>query len=273
MRPLRISAISFLNTAPLMWSFENEPTSELAENFDINYTVPSACARALLEGTADIGIIPAITYATIPDLVIIPDIAIASRGPVKSILLVSKVPIDQIRTIATDSSSRTSVVLTRVLLQNWFGGPRQMHEMAPDLASMLAGGDAALLIGDAALLATTTGYHVYDLAELWLEKTGKPFVFAVWAVRRAALSEASPKLNVAEIFIRSRDRGIRPENIQHLADKWGPRLGLSVESVRDYLTDNIYYYLDRPCLEGLQLFYRLAAQCSAIPHSPELHFL
>jgi chorismate dehydratase len=256
-----------------MWSFENEPTSELSENFDINYTVPSACARALLEGTADIGIIPAITYATIPDLVIIPDIAIASRGPVRSILLVSKVPIEQIRTIATDSSSRTSVVLTRVLLQNWYGGPRQMREMAPDLAPMLSACDAALLIGDAALLATTTGYHVYDLAELWLEKTGKPFVFAVWAVRRAALTEASPRLKVADIFIRSRDHGILPGNIQLLSDKWGPRLGLSVDSVRDYLTDNIYYYLDRPCLEGLQLFYRLAAECGAIDHAPALHFL
>lgn len=256
-----------------MWSFENEPTSELAENFDISYTVPSACARALRDGAADIGIIPAITYATIPDLVIIPDIAIAARGPVRSILLVSKVPIEQIRTVATDSSSRTSVVLTRVLLQNWYGGPRQMREMDPDLEPMLASCDAALLIGDAALLATTTGYHVYDLAELWLQKTGKPFVFAVWAVRRAALREASPKLDVSQIFERSRDRGILPGNIQFLSDKWGPRLGLSIESVRDYLTDNIYYYLDRSCLEGLQLFYRLAAECRSIERAPELHFL
>ena len=256
-----------------MWSFENEPTSELAEHFDINYTVPSACARALRDGTAEIGIIPAITYATIPDLVIIPDIAIASRGAVRSILLVSKVPIEQIRTIATDSSSRTSVVLTRVLLQNWYGGSRQMREMDPDLEPMLAACDAALLIGDAALLATTSGYYVYDLAELWLEKTGKPFVFAVWAIRRAALPEASPKLDIARIFERSRDRGILTENIQLLSEKWGPRLGLSVNSVRDYLTDNIYYFLDRPCLDGLQLFFRLAVECRAIERAPELHFL
>jgi chorismate dehydratase len=256
-----------------MWSFENEPTSELAENFDINYTVPSACARALKDGTADIGIIPAITYATIPDLVIIPDIAIAARGPVKSILLVSKVPIEQIRTIATDSSSRTSVVLTRVLLENWFGGPRRMREMDPDLEPMLAACDAALLIGDAALLATTTGYHVYDLAELWQQKTDKPFVFAVWAVRRAALAEASPHLDVTAIFKRSRDRGILPANIQLLSEKWGPRLGISIDSVRDYLGDCIYYHLDPPCLEGLQLFYQLAARSGAIPRTPELNFL
>jgi chorismate dehydratase len=256
-----------------MWSFENEPTSELAENFDISYTVPSACARALLEGTADIGIIPAITYASIPELVTIPDIAIASRGPVRSILLVSKVPIEQIRTIATDSSSRTSVVLTRVLLENWYGGPRQMREMDPDLPAMLAACDAAMLIGDAALLANTSGYRVYDLAELWIQHTGKPFVFAVWAIRRAALTGVDPKLDVAGIFVRSRDRGILPENIQLLSEKWGPRLGLSVDSVRHYLTDNIYYHLDPPCLEGLQLFYRLAAECGAIDHAPALHFL
>src|SRR5271169_7099429 len=104
MRPLRISAISFLNTAPLMWNFEHQPTAEIAGNFEISYTVPSQCAQALHDGTADIGIVPVITYATIPDLVVIPRVTIAARGPVRSILLISKVPIEQIDTVAVDSS-------------------------------------------------------------------------------------------------------------------------------------------------------------------------
>jgi chorismate dehydratase len=273
MRALRISAISFLNTAPLMWSFDHEPSAELRQNFEISYTVPSACARSLYAGTADIGIIPAITYATIPDLVIIPDIAIAARGPVRSILLISKVPIDRIRTVATDSSSRTSAALTRVLLTKWYGGPRELREMAPDLPSMLAVCDAALIIGDPALTVNTEGYYAYDLAELWHRHTGRSFVFAVWAVRRASLAEADPALDIVGVFQRSRDIGIRPENIQTIAAEWSPRLDLTPESIVSYLTQNIYFRLDQPCLDGLQLFYRYAAECGAIDRAPELRFL
>ena len=107
---LKISAISFLNTAPLMWDFDHDAgaSSPLRKDFEIHYTVPSACAEALRAGTADIGIIPAITYQTIPDLVVIPDVAIGAEGPVRSILLVSKLPLDKIKTVAADTSSRTS---------------------------------------------------------------------------------------------------------------------------------------------------------------------
>src|SRR3989442_9873270 len=119
---LRISAISFLNTAPLMWDFEHPGFAQrdLGAEFDISYTVPSACAEALRQGDADIGIIPAITYQTIPDLVVIPDITIASNGAVRSILIVSKKPLEQIKTLAADTSSRTSVVLTKIMFQKWW---------------------------------------------------------------------------------------------------------------------------------------------------------
>ena len=111
MRRLRISAISYLNTAPLMWDFER---GHLVQHFDISYTVPSLCAQALQTGEADIGIIPAIAYQVIPDLLVIPEIAIAARGPVRSILLVSKVPVEQIKSVALDTSSRTSVALLEI---------------------------------------------------------------------------------------------------------------------------------------------------------------
>src|ERR1700722_16299062 len=148
MRRLRISAISYLNTAPLMWDFEH---GEAGRDFDISYTLPSACARALQEGTADIGIIPAAAYTQIPNLLILPDVAIASRQPVRSILLVSKVPVEKIRTVALDTSSMTSVALTKVIFEKWLGGGRTFSPMLPDLEKMLAGHDAALVIGDPAL--------------------------------------------------------------------------------------------------------------------------
>jgi chorismate dehydratase len=273
MRPLRISAISFLNTAPLMWNFEHQPTAELTSNFEIAYTVPSQCAKALHEGTADIGIVPVITYATIPDLVVIPRITIAARGPVRSILLISKVPIEQIGTVAVDSSSRTSVGLTQVLLTKFFGGKRPQVSMQPNLELMLAQCDAALIIGDPALLVKTDGLYSYDLAQVWNERTGKPFVFAVWAVRRQALEEMRPGLPVAEIFQRSRDAGLRPENVERIACDWSRRLGLTPEDIRSYLTENIYYDLDAPCLEGLRLFFEYAAECGAAPKAPALSFL
>lgn len=273
MRTLRISAISFLNTAPLMWDFEHEPTSEHRDNFEINYTVPSACAKALREGTADIGIIPVFTYAQIPDLVIIPDVAIAARGPVRSILLVSKVPIAQIRSVATDTSSRTSVALTQVILTKWFEGKREFTPHEPDLPKMLEHADAALLIGDAALVANTDGYHVYDLGEIWQERTGKPFVFAVWAVREQALREMKPGLGVTDIFQRSRDRGLLVTNVEAIARDWSPRLGLAEKEICGYLIDNIYYYLDAPCLEGLRLFFQYSVECGLIDKVPDLRFI
>jgi len=273
MRPLRISAISFLNTAPLMWDFYNQPTTEITENFTFRYDVPSTCAQALRVGDADIGIIPVITTASIPDLVVIPDIAIAALNQVRSILLVSKVPIEQIDRVAIDTSSRTSVALTQVLLTKFFGGGREVVPMRPSVEHMLKKCDAGLIIGDPALLAKTNGYYAYDLAEIWRERTGKPFVFAVWAVRKAALAEMRPGLDLAGIFQRSRDHGLEAKNLEHIAEQWSEKLGLARESIRDYLTCNIHYHLDAACLDGLSLFFQYAAELKLIERVPQLEFL
>jgi chorismate dehydratase len=281
MRPLRISAISYLNTAPLMWDFEH---GEAGRDFDISYTLPSACARALEAGTADIGIIPAAAYAQIPGLMILPDVAIASRRPVRSILLVSRVPIDQIRTVALDTSSMTSVALTKVLFEKWLGGGRTYTAMAPDIEKMLADHDAGLLIGDPALQVDRSRYLTLDLAEEWIRRTGKPFVFAFWAVRQDAMhgdshhrlsasrSDARTS-NLATIFQQSRDHGLEFASLASIAREWAPRLGISEADVHSYLTENIYYRLDTPCLEGLQLFYRYAAEVEALPTAPQVRFL
>jgi chorismate dehydratase len=275
MSRLKISAISYLNTAPLMWDFEHaEPGAD--NNFDISYTIPSACAEALRAGTADIGIIPAAAYATVPDLVIVPDVAIASRRAVRSILLVSKVPINQlskhVRTVALDNSSMTSVALAKILFAKWLGGERDYKPMAPDLDAMLGGCDAALLIGDPALQVDRTRYFTLDLAEEWVARTGKSFVFAFWAIRKQALAGRNGAA-IVEVFKKSRDHGLLPKNLEAIAQEWAPRLGLTVEIVRVYLTHNIHYYLDPPCLEGLRLYYRLAAEIGALPQAPEFQFL
>src|ERR1041384_2730025 len=168
MPPLRITAISFLNTARLMWDFENgERAARLRESFEIGYTIPSRCAEQLKAGSADIGIIPVAAYTVIPDLVIVPDVAIAAKNKVRSILLVSKVPIDKIRSVATDDSSRTSAALVEIYLRKFVGADPGFSRLEPKLDEMLRWHDAALLIGDPALKAQTKGYYVFDLAEEW----------------------------------------------------------------------------------------------------------
>ena len=277
MRRLRISAISFLNTAPLMWDFVGDriPGKRTLEtlDFEITYTVPSQCAEDLRGGAADIGIIPAITYATIPDLVILHDAAIAARGPVRSILLVCKKPMEEVRTIAADTSSRTSMALIQVLCEKFWGGKRQLEPMAPQLDQMLARCDAGLLIGDPALLVDRSRYRVYDLSEEWMRLTGKPFVFAFWAVRLAALSEVRRELDLAAVFRDSRDHGLQPENVARIARAWAPHVGISEGDVISYLTRSIHYCLDPECLQGLDLFFRYAVECGVIPTAPSLRFL
>jgi chorismate dehydratase len=298
MRRLRISAISYLNTAPLMWDFEHGDlqNTTVARDFDISYTLPSACARALEAGTADIGIIPAAAYAQIPALMVLPGVAIASRQPVRSILLVSRLPVDQIRTVALDTSSMTSVALTKILFEKWLGGGRTFTAADPDLDKMLAANDAALVIGDPALQIDRSRYVTLDLAEEWIRFTGKPFVFAFWAIRQQALEEAAlcqevalcgdsrprlsasrsdavPAPDLATIFQQSRDHGLEPVNLDRIVEEWSPRLNLAPSAIRAYLTENIHYHLDAACLEGLHLFYRYAAEIGALPAAPQIDFL
>jgi chorismate dehydratase len=265
---MRISAISYLNTAPLMWDFEHGLSSP---EFEISYTVPSECARELARGTADIGIIPAAAYATIPNLVIVPGVAIASKQPVRSILLVSHKRLEEIKTIALDNSSLTSAALTQMLFEKFWGGQRIFTSSAPRLEFMLASNDAALLIGDPALQVDRAKYQTWDLAEEWIRFTGKPFVFAFWAVRREALESCS--LDLSAIFNQSRDRGLEANNVSAIVHAWSPRLGISEQSARDYITSSVYFHLDDECMEGLRLFYAYAHRYGILPSVPKLSFV
>jgi chorismate dehydratase len=255
-----------------MWDFEH---GEGGHDFDITYTIPSECAAALAAGSSDIGIIPAITYAQIPGLVILPNIAIAAKGNVRSILLVCKKPIEDVRTVATDSSSRTSVALLQILFEKFLGGARSLTPHPPYLQEMLKKHDAALLIGDAALQISLhdSPYHLHDLGHDWQRLTGKPFVFAFWAVRLEALNRQPRGLDLIGTFQKSREHGLQPENIDVMAREWAPKLGLTEAEVTTYLTNNIHYYLDRENHAGLQLFLSYAQEIGIIPAVPELRFL
>ena len=272
MAGLRVSAISFLNTAPLMWDFEH---GDAGRNFEISYTIPSECAAALAGGKADIGVIPAITYAQIPGLVILPNVAIAAKDSVRSILLISKKPIEDVCTVATDTSSRTSVALMQILFAKFLGGHRKFTPHAPDLKEMLKEHDAALLIGDSALQISMhdTSYRLHDLAHDWRRLTGMPFVFAFWAVRLDALHRQCKGMDLIGTFQQSRDHGLLPENIASLAAEWAPKLGITETEITTYLTQNIHYYLDRENHAGLQLFLSYAQEVGVIEAVPELRFL
>ena len=249
-----------------MWDFDH---GERGHDFEIEYTLPSGCAEMLRTGAADIGIVPVVAYTQIPELKIVPNVAIASKGSVRSILLVCKVPIEQVKTVAADTSSRTSVALARIILRKWFAGGRQFTAMPPVLDEMLQTNDAALIIGDPALTVDRSQYICYDLAEEWRRLTGKPFVFAFWAVRSAALKDSSEEL--ARIFQQSRDHGL--EHVDELAKEWAPRVGISEDAVKSYLTTNIDYSLDDENLSGLELFLHYAVDYGLLPAFRPLEFL
>jgi chorismate dehydratase len=178
---------------------------------------------------------------------------------------------EEIQSVALDQSSLTSVALIGILFQKyWPGGARKFTSHAPNLASMLATSDAALLIGDPALKVDRARYKTWDLAEEWIRFTGKSFVFAFWSVRESAWKNS--QLDLATIFQDSRDHGLEPANLDEIARVWAPKLGLSEDDVRGYLTTNIHYFLDDACLDGLRLFYRYANECGLLPEVSDLRF-
>ncbi len=287
--PLRVAAISFLNPAPLLYNFEHEPTSsDLAANYTLHYTTPANCARELLAGTADLGLIPIASLT--PELAIVPGCTIASLHEVRSILLLVKNPhhlstdaaLQQVRTIAADAASRSSQAYTHILFEHFHRTRPTFTEQAADQpnspADMLASADAALLIGDPALLARAHRSTIdpnsellwLDLATLWRSLTGRPWVAAVWAVRPQALTDVSATQLIADLTA-SRDNGLA--HIDNLVRDWTPRLAISPETIHTYLTQNIHYTLDPDCLQAITLFRQLAAQINALPPLPHLNLL
>jgi predicted solute-binding protein len=241
--------VNFLNTTPLVWGMLHGPQQEL---FDLDFRIPSACADQMASGAADIGIVPCIELSR-QDLEVIPGAGIACHGPVRSILLVSQRPAAEIRTLAVDCSSRTSVQLARVILERRYGAQYAAIPQAPDLDAMLRVADAALIIGDPALRVDPARlpYEIHDLGGEWVEMTGLPMVFAVWAARKGV---ATPE--VAEAFRGSCRYGLG--RMDEIVAAESARLGFAPELVRNYLTRHIVHELGPREYQGMDLFLRYA---------------
>ncbi len=279
---LRIAAIGFLNPAPLMWDFEHPPlNARLAFSYHIDRMSPSECAARLSAGTADIGLIPIAALATTPGLRILPGCTIASKGRVRSLLLVRRASqrLHALRNVAADMASRTTLAHARILFRHWNNPNVPFLPARADLDSMLQRADAAILIGDPALLAleersnrfVRTGEELvyHDIAEEWHTLTGLPYVSAVWAYAPMSLGASGAShlgtgdSTIAEDFIQSRDHGL--QNIDALVAEWSSRIAIPEQTIRAYLTTNIHYILDDECLEAMKVFFRMATQAGALP--------
>lgn len=277
---LRISIVQYLNTAPLVRGFTHGP---LRGKYELSFTVPSQCAEALRTGAVDVAIIPAIEYQRIPGLVILPSLSIASTRSVRSLLLIARKPIGQVRRLALDRSSRSTQTLVRILCDGRWKIAPEFFETAPDLPEMLESADAALLIGDPALKlslacagagkreadgavivpATAVGIAeeeplwIYDVVEQWRAMTNAPAVLAVWAARKEVVT---PEL--VRDFQDSLAFGLR--HLDAIASEAAAELQLPASELRRYLTENIDYRLEKEHRDALLLFYQLAAKLGRI---------
>jgi predicted solute-binding protein len=257
---VRLGAVGYLNARPLVYGLDREP------RFEIRYDIPSECARLLHEDRIDLGLIPSIEYLRGPGSYgIVPGPAVASRGSVASVALFTRREPADIRSIAMDTSSRTSVALAMVLARRAFGIAPRTIAMAPDLDAMLAQADAALIIGDYALFVDYegAGVHKVDLGELWTRHTGLPFVYAFWAGRPDVVTPEDVAL-----LQRARDAGVTHSDAvarEYFRDDPARQVIAS-----SYLRDNIRYYLGHEEYAGLETFYRYAAELNLVSFDGEL---
>ena len=278
-----------MNTAPLVWGFTEGP---LAGKYDLSFAVPSECAEALRRQDTDIAIIPSIEYLSMDDIVVLPEMAITAKGEVRSILVVAKKPIEMAKRIALDTSSRTSVALTRMLARERWNIQPEFIPAPPVPSEMLKEADAALVIGDPALRIAlkldalvdkppseeccqgdpddvpVPGFEmlfVYDVAHEWRELTGKPCVMALWAGRRDAVTP-----EVVADFQASKRYGLG--RVREIAQAASGKLDLPPRALERYLTENINYDLDAENLVGLRFFFEKAAAMGFAPRARALDF-
>ena len=241
----RVCAVSFLNTVPLVWGMLHGDERGI---FDLSFSVPSECADRVASGQADLGILPVAEIQRL-GLPCFREVGIACRGPVRSILLISKTRPQDIHTLAADSNSRTSVMLARVLLERKYGSRPAIRTMGPHLAKMLEAADAALIIGDPALRIEPDSlpYEVLDLGKEWTELTDSTMVFALWSGPERFLTEGNRRA-----FSDSCRFGLR--HLDEIVTSSSATLGLPQDLIRSYLTDNLILELTEDDLRGLDLF-------------------
>jgi chorismate dehydratase len=246
---LRVGIVDFLNSRPLAWGFLQD---ELADDLRAIYAPPSRVADLLRSGELDVGLLPAVEVLRIPGLEILPGPCVAATREVRSVLLLARRPLAEVRRIAADVASRTSQALLRILLWEAHGIEADLVPSPPSPEGVPPGFDAALIIGDPALKVDRSPWTVVDLAAAWREMTGLPFVFAVWAVRSSAVRPGL--VNALRASLQS---GF--QSLEQLAAEAAVEQGLTVQEVRSYLTRNLRFWLGDEELRGLREFYRRAA--------------
>lgn len=255
----RVAASTYLNSAPLIWSFLHGAKRDTVDFID---AVPARCAQLLLQNEVDAALIPVIEYQRIPGGALVPDVCVGSQNEVLSVVLVSKnTQLEDIRTVALDESSRTSATLVKIIFREFLGREPEWTTQSPNLNEMLDRNDAALIIGDPGMTFPRTGLKVWDMATLWRNYTGFGFVFAMWMVGNERA------VNVD--FAGARDEGLtRIEDIVNAYQEKIPQMDL-----RKYLTDNIVYRIDESMKRGLELYFELAHRHRLIERVKALRYI
>ncbi len=263
----RISASSYSNTAPLVWSFlygSNHGKVEL-----ILDNAPARSAELLAQDRVDAALVPVVAFQQIDGIKLIPDVCVGARERVRSVCLVTDGrELNEVRSIALDVSSKTSVVLTKIIFREFLGFEPEWHEAEPELDSMLRSYDAALIIGDPALSLSaprspvaTASDRVFDLAEVWHGYTGLGFVFAMWMTKGTTS---------AIDFAAARDEGLA--HVDEIIANYST-IGLATGQMHEYLTNNISYTVDESMQKGMELYFRLAAKNRLISEQKSLVFV
>jgi len=263
MKQVRIGAVGYLNARPLTWALDDDPARWL-----VRYDVPSVCAALLHEGKVDLGLIPSIEYLQSDDYCFVPGVGIGSRGPVASVALYTSKPLEDVRCIALDTSSRTSVTLIQVLCRHHFKIDPGFVSHGPDLAAMTTACDAGLLIGDPAFDADhdALGLRKIDLGDVWTQMTGLPFIYAAWTGRPSAVDDG-----VVEALQQAQLKGIADR--EAIAAEYGAGDPARTARAAIYLRDNVKYGLGTEEAAGLQMFLDLAADMGLAPRRRKLQFL
>jgi chorismate dehydratase len=252
---MRIGAVSYLNTKPLVYGL-----AELAPQAELVFDLPSRLADQLAAGELDVALIPSVEYFQNPDYAIVSDACIGCRGPVLSVKLLSRVPMEQIRTLALDEGSRTSVALVRILLKEKFGLLPRLLPFPLGVPAEKLDADAVLMIGDRAMHPPAGFTHEWDLGDEWCRWAELPFVFAMWVSRKESLSRLG---EVENSLARARDLGVA--NLKEIAEREAGGVGLSYETCLSYLRDYLYFFLGPRERKGLDLHRKYSARLGLAP--------
>ena len=263
--PPRLAASSYLNTAPLIWSFQHGSQTDLVQL--VTDAAPARCADLLAQSRVEAALVPIIEYQRIADARVVPGVCVGSHLAVRSVVLISKYDdLKNVRSVALDDSSRTSQALVKIIFREFLGFEPEWESCAPNPQLMLERSDAALLIGDPAMKISQTDFHVLDLADLWHRFTDTGFIFAMWMVRAGAV-EAISGLN----FAGARDEGL--EQIEQIISQYENDLPLPRDEIKKYLTDNITFHVDETLEQGMRLYFELALKHGLIEENKPLQFV